>query len=175
MRTLIKFALLGLVMAALALGNLYMSAQPVDVSAISTASRTTGELVGDEAGNDETGTGHIEELTFVQTFSRPLFNQDRRKYQPPKPKPKPAPKPKKVAKKPPPKKVIQPPQFRLIGISYNGSSARALIASVPNVDPQWIAEGETIDQWTLTKIAKEGITVTQAGTEVSIGLYPDRN
>ena len=170
MKTLTKILVFGSILAALALANLYMSAQPVDVSGISPKTTPINQLAGadgDEAGN---GTDHIEALTFVQTFSRPLFSQDRRKYQPPEAKPKP--KPKKVVKKQPAAKPVQPPSFRLIGVSIVGTAARALIVGGSTGGPEWIAEGDAISEWTLTKVHDQSILVTQGEMEVMIELYP---
>lgn len=170
MRTLVKFAAIGGVMVVLALANLYMLGRPIDTSPILNGARAAKQLAGGATADETEGTGHIEELTFVQTFSRPLFSQTRRKFQPPKPKPKPE--PAKVAKQQPAKKPVQPPKFRVVGISINVGGSRALIVGGPVGKPQWFLEGEDIGRWKLAAIAGEAITVTQGGQEVSIALYP---
>ncbi len=170
MKTLTGIALFGFILAAVVMANLYMAAQPVDVSGISPKNRPTNQLAGAGASEAGNGTDHIEALTFVQTFSRPLFSQDRRKFQPPKAKPKP--KPKKVAKKQPAKKPARPPDFRLIGVSIVGTAARALIVGDSTEGPEWIAEGDAIAEWTLTKVHDQSILVTQGEMEVMIELYP---
>ncbi|MEX0347706.1 MAG: hypothetical protein AB3N20_22485 [Rhizobiaceae bacterium] len=170
MKTLTAIVLFGSILAALAMANLYMAAKPVDASGISPKTRPVDQLAGAGVGEAGNGTDHIEALTFVQTFSRPLFSQDRRKYQPPKAKPKP--KPKKVAKKQPVKKPARPPDFRLMGVSIVGTAARALIVGGSTDGPQWIAEGDAISEWTLTKVHDQSILVTQGEMEVMIELYP---
>lgn len=170
MKSLTKIIVLGSILAALAMANLYLASQPVDVSGISPKTRPLNQLAGADDAEASSGTDHIEALTFVQTFSRPLFSQDRRKYQPPKAKPKP--KPKKVAKKQPVKKPVQPPNFRLIGVSIVGTAARALVVGGATNGPEWIAEGDAISEWTLTKVHNQSILVTQGEMEVMIELYP---
>ncbi len=170
MKGLLKFAVLGAVMLLLVLTNMYMLARPVNITAISDGTGGAKRLPGQEETGDQAGTDHIQELTFVQTFSRPLFSIDRRKYEPPKPKPPP---PQKTVNAPKPAPVVNPPELRLIGVSIDGTSARALIAGGPDPNPVWVAEGEAIEGWVLAKVLEGAITVTQAGAEFSIDLYPE--
>ena len=171
MKTFAKLAVFCVACACLGLVNLYLSNDPVDATPITNGAPSAGQLGGGEENTAGSGTGHIEELTFVQTFSRPLFSQDRRKYQPPAPKPKPEPK-KVVAAEPAPEPVIDPPDFRLVGVSISGQAARALVVSSSSPDPRWVAEGETIGRWTLVRIADDSISVAQSGKEVVLELYP---
>ncbi len=62
-----------------------------------------------------------------------------------------------------PEPVIEPPDFRLVGISVSGQQARALVVSGSSPDPQWIAEGESIGRWTLVRVGEDGISVEQSG------------
>ncbi len=171
MRALTRILLIATAIASLALANLYMAANPVDISGIPPAKRSLDHLTGKASSGGETGTDHIEELTFVQTFSRPLFSPDRRKYQPPKAKPKPKPK-KKVAKKKPAKKAVKPPKFRLMGVSIVGTKARALIAGAPEDGPTWLSQGDAILKWTLTEVRDQSVTFTREDMQVTFELYP---
>ncbi|MEZ5810812.1 MAG: hypothetical protein R3D45_05285 [Rhizobiaceae bacterium] len=170
MNALVKFAALGAALLALVLTNAYMAASPLEMSPVLNGARAAKQLAGGETDDDNAGIGRIEELTFVQAFSRPLFRPDRRKFEPPKPKPKP--KPAKVAKKQPPKMQVPPPTFRVVGISINAAGARALIVGGPGGQPQWFAEGEAIGPWKLAAIENETVTLTHGAGEVSISLYP---
>lgn len=175
MKGFLKFAALGTAMGLLGLINVVMLGRPLDLRPISNENSAPRGLFGQEVSDGESGTGHIEELTFVQTFSRPLFNADRRKYQPPEPPPtpEPPPDPPKVVETPAPEPEIAPPTFRLIGVSVSGSSARALILDGRNRDPQWVLEGEAIEGWVLEKVLDGAIKVSQSGAEFSIDLYPE--
>jgi hypothetical protein len=171
MTTLFKLALLGSLAGALLLTNIYLLGAPVETTAIASGVRATGQLAGIAVAGGKAGIEHIEGLTFIQTFSRPLFSRDRRRYEPPKTEPPPKPEPKSIVQKPLP--PVEPPNFQLIGISINNAGSRALISGLPGLDPQWFAEGEVIGDWKLTAIADAAITVTHGDQNVSINLYPE--
>ena len=124
----------------------------------------------DTGGNTEQA-ADLSEPSFVETFSRPLFAKDRRRWEPPPPS------------KPPPKRIAQPkkpavrqidrPDFNLIGISISDGAAKALVRRNSALEPVWVSEGETVGGWIVSAIDNQSIIFRQEDQTVSIDLYPD--
>jgi hypothetical protein len=111
----------------------------------------------------------------VHAYSRPLFSPDRRPWEPPPPPP--APKKKPAARQQQPvAQVLEPPPFRLVGVSIpNGAAAKALLRRDSDPEPGWVAEGGNLEGWIVEKIDLQSIVLQQNGQSFSIDLYPEAN
>ena len=103
-------------------------------------------------------------------LSRPLFSPDRRPWQPP------AEEPVEAAPVPEPAYQAEPEpeaDFILIGIGVARGQARALLMSGAGDELGWVAEGETVFDWTISAISERSITIERAEREVSLNLHAD--
>ena len=103
-----------------------------------------------------------------QAMTRPLFSPDRRPFEPPvQPRAGPAPEP-VYPSEPEPEA-----DFVLIGIGVARGRARALLTSGAGDHLGWVAEGETVLEWTITEISGRSVTIGRAEREVSLDLDAD--
>ncbi len=171
MSTLLKAGAVTASIAGLVLANLGIADHPVNTSPI-TAQQSRDSMFSDaDTGGHTEQAADLSEPSFVETFSRPLFAKDRRRWEPPPPS------------KPPPKRVVQPekpavrqidrPDFNLIGVSISSGAAKALVRRNSELDPVWVLEGEAVGGWIVSAIDSQSISVRQKDQTVSINLYPD--
>ncbi len=171
MSTLLKAGAVTASIAGLMLANLSIADHPVNTSPI-TAQQSRDSMFSDaDTGGHTKQTADLSELSFVETFSRPLFAKNRRRWEPPPPS------------KPPPKRVVQPkkpavrqidrPDFNLIGVSISDGAAKALVRRNSELEPVWVSEGEAVGGWIVSAIDSQSISVRQKDQTVSIDLYPD--
>lgn len=169
-----NFAKLGLILFAILMliaVNLYRYDQPIEVTPIVINAKKTDQTLLTQETNTVQTVGQLAELKFIQTYSRPLFSENRRKYiKPPPPKKKPAPV-KKVAKKPAP--VLPPPNLQILGISQSNGTMKTLVKLDTSPDSEWISKGETISGWEVQEITNDSVTIVNADREISIGLYTE--
>jgi hypothetical protein len=101
-------------------------------------------------------------------LTRPLFSPDRRPWVPPvearaAPEPEPAYEPE-----------LEPEaDFVLIGIGVARGRARALLTSGAGDDLGWVAEGDTVMDWTVTAISDRSVTIERAEHKMSLDLHAD--
>lgn len=171
MRQFVKMVVLVALIGIIAVVNVYMMREPVSISPTLNSQRGTAQLAS--AGGGETEyVAAFGDLSFVQSFSRPLFSEDRRKYQPPKAKPKP------VAKKPTVRRkvaAVEPPEIKLVGLSVAPTSSRALIMNSSTNETTWISVGENIQGWDVTAIDDNSLIMENRGEKISINLHPSRD
>jgi hypothetical protein len=99
-------------------------------------------------------------------LSRPLFSPERRPWQPPV---------QAAAVEPEPVRLVEPEpeaDFVLIGIGVARGQARALLTNGAGDRLGWVAEGETVHDWTVSAITGRSVTIARAEREVSLTLDP---
>ena len=170
MRPAASFGAAAAVIAALAAANLWMAANPVDVSP-SASTRQARDGAADTQ-LDPGKAPDLSQLSLVQANSRPLFAKNRKPWSPPQ-----AAKAAKAKGAAQPGRAVAgrtpPPDLRLIGVSISGGSARALLLSGASPDPVWVAAGESFGNWKVSEITERFVTVQQADQTVSLDLYPE--
>ncbi len=169
MNQIAKLALLSAVLGILAVVNVHMSREPLATTPVLTGVRSPAQLPAGDGGSGEGDESSQTTLTFVQSFSRPLFNEDRRKYQPPQKKPEP--KGKKVAKD----TNLPPPPVKLIGVSVSQGSSRALIVNTENDSTIWLAIGDSISDWEAVSIDPNTLVLKNGDRTVNLNLHPDES
>jgi hypothetical protein len=96
-----------------------------------------------------------------------LFAADRRPV---------VPKPKRPQSQPPnveEEAAAPPEQLQLVGI-VQGSAPRALIRSKTNGEGTWMAVGEDVEGWRLSKVADNMAMIETGGRSYELHLYPDQ-
>lgn len=171
MRQLVKIVVLLAAIGILAVVNIYMMREPLPLTPTFAANRSASQLPGTDSDSGEYKAA-FGDLSFVQSFSRPLFNEDRRKFQPPQAKAKPN------AKKPTQKRnaaSVEPPQIKLVGLSLTPTSSRALILVSNTNDTSWITVGEKVQGWEVVAIDDNSLVVENNGDRISIDLHPAKD
>lgn|GEM_PF-3288452 len=102
---------------------------------------------------------------FAEITIRPLFSPSRR---PPVRERKAAPKP--VAAAAPTPKRIDTGQFQLLGVVIEDERRVALLRSVRLRTIEVVAEGETLESWTVEKIEAESVTLVQGNVKDVVSL-----
>lgn len=172
MSNLARMAVLGAAAIGIVSVNIEMGGTPVDISPIAAPARTPGNMSAGGGDSSRDDPARLSDLTFVQTFSRPLFSPNRRKYVAPPPPKKQQAKPAPVAKSEPQKQET-PVNVQLVGISISGAYTKALVQTDLQPDPLWVSVGEKIGPWTVSEIGSGAITITADDRVVSINLYPE--
>jgi hypothetical protein len=99
--------------------------------------------------------------------TRPLFSPDRRPWQP---------RVQVAEREPEPAPVAEPEieaDFVLIGIGFARGEARALLTNGAGEALGWVAEGDTISDWTVSAISERSVKMAQAEREVSLSLHAE--
>lgn len=158
--------------AVLVLVNLFRYDQPMDVGPLVADPKAAKKDVFSQSIETIDSLEELSELQFVQTFSRPLFSETRKKYVKPVPvkKKKPV---KKVAKKPPPPPKPLP-KIKVLGISMANGVRRTLVKVAQEPNAKWLEAGAKINGWKVTEIADDGVKIANANREVSIALFPEK-
>jgi hypothetical protein len=164
--SLARLGLLVALNALVVLGVVRLLATPVDVSPTLPAGSRGGTAPG--AGADP-GALDLSGLDYNQVLARPLFAPDRRPWQEPE-------SPEMVELAPEPEifdETAAPAELQLIGIGIANGRASALIVDPAGGDPEWVAEGDSIADWTVGTISEQSVVLEGAGGAVSLNLYPD--
>lgn len=168
---LARLALLAL-NAALFAALAGLIATPIDP-----APATAGPLLNlvrraEPAEPDATPLAPLRALERQHALSRPLFEPDRRPWQPPAPPPEPESEP-----EPEPEIVYEEPEiapdFVLVGVGIARGRARALLRSAAGDELGWVAEGETVLDWTIAAISEASVTMRHSEREVSLSLHSE--
>lgn len=107
-------------------------------------------------------------------LTRPLFQSDRRPWQPP-PEPeaavRPAPELRVIATpEPTPQPVlVAAPKLTLKGVMSDGTNPRALLAE-PGRSGEWLSPGDVVSGWALTRIGARSVTLSHAAQEITLEL-----
>ncbi|MDJ0613681.1 MAG: hypothetical protein QNJ29_08365 [Rhizobiaceae bacterium] len=155
--------------AVLVAANLFRYNEPIDVRPLIANKQGARQSLISQETTDLSSVAQLSELQFVQTFSRPLFSETRKKFV------KPAPKKKQPAKKVAKKKAdpTKPaPKIRILGLSTSNGAKKTLIKLAGSPNPEWVSEGEKIGGWEVVEIATDSIKIANANREVSIDLFP---
>lgn len=167
----VKAIALAAVLGAIGVVNVLMMREPVATSPINPMSTRQTQLP--ETGKDSGTPAALpaDGLAFVQSFSRPLFAEDRRKYQPPVVQ-KPTPVAKAAARKKKP--ASPPPAISLLGVSITGGTAKALISANDGGSAEWRERGETIGDWEISGIDENNLILKQNDREAVFNLHPEK-
>ncbi len=170
MKRLVRFSTLTVLTGALAAANAYMMREPVNTSPIFANGHGKADVALSTA-DGQTSINAVSDLKFVQSFSRPLFSPDRRKFRAPQEakKPKPEPKP-AVARKEPP---VEPPAIKLVGVSISQFASKALISIDGDPNSKWIGQGEAIGPWTVSEINSNILVMKNQNREMAYSLHPE--
>ena len=99
-------------------------------------------------------------------LGRPLFSPDRRAWQPPPPPPV-----VEVAAPQPEETVVA--DFVVAGLGVARGRAKAFLTDGNGEAIGWVAEGDTVMDWTVVAIAGRAVTFRQADREVAFELASD--
>jgi hypothetical protein len=142
----------GAAVAALLLVNIYLFATPIDTSAIKSLA---GPAIRERA-DDTLATpldGRSPE-TFAEIVQRPLFNSSRKPIDRARPRMAEAPQ----------ASVAAPPDLRLVGVAKSRTTpGRALLRVADEPVGRWIAEGESVNGWTLRSVRERGVVLEFGG------------
>jgi hypothetical protein len=122
---------------------------------------------GPPAGSGDAVRPNFAAYELEHAATRPLFSPDRRAWQPPV---------RAVEREPERAPVVGPEveaDFVLIGIGIARGQARALLTSGAGEDLVWVAEGDTLLDWTVSAISERSVTMEHAEGEVSLNLYTE--
>lgn len=98
----------------------------------------------------------------VQTITRPIFNKDRK------------PTPKTAGSAPKPVEISDTPTgLKVSAIIKHGQQSRAFVSGAGG-QGDWKAVGDKVDNWTISEIAREELTVSNGETSARLQLYSDK-
>ena len=145
--------------------NLLRYDEPIEITPLMSAPNDIRRSVADLQNGTADGFQQITDATFVQTFSRPLFNENRRKFV-------------KAAKPEPVKQVkitntgpVASPDIRILGISFTTGDRAALIKLPDEPNAIWYRLGETIGAWKLVSIENDRIGIQNGDSTASVEMY----
>ncbi|CAN7655320.1 hypothetical protein LJR235_005053 [Pararhizobium sp. LjRoot235] len=128
-------------------------------------------LRGDERGEVE---GLRAET--LETYSRPLFSENRRPYQATV-KTDMEPALRVMVEEEPPILELERPQLKLLGTEHTSQLPSALIALEETGTSSWFRKGELVVGWRITRIGTDDIELSNendANVSFNISLYPDK-
>lgn len=113
----------------------------------------------------------------LETFSRPLFSENRRAYQAmEKPEPEMEPALPVMTEEEPPTLELERPQLKLLGTEPASKTPSALIALEEAGTSSWYRKGDLVVGWRITRIGTDAIELSNESDEnvhFNISLYPD--
>lgn len=174
---MIKTSLLLVTFFALIFINYQWQQQPVDTAAIIDTRPVS--LLKNETNSE---TFSLEEISIadvelVHTYSRPLFNEDRRKFVAPKKVQKKVviSKPIEVKQEEEVIEVADPPRIKLLGVSILPQKSSALILNQDTNEMVWVRLNTQVQDWELASIEAGKIILSNAGEQIEIELYNSRS
>lgn len=165
----LKILFLGVAIGALVVLNLFRYDEPIATEPLIANSKSSETNVFTDEIEATQSVEQLAELQFIQTFSRPLFSENRKKYVKPVAVKKKAPA-KPVAKKAAPPKPL--PKIRILGISISNGTKRTLVKLPKQPAAKWFEKGSKIDGWEVVEISSHAVKIANANREVSIALFP---
>ena len=171
MSTSLQAGVVAASIAGIVLVNLAMADRPIDTSPITQQQSREGLFGEVETAVNADQAAELSDRSFVEWFSRPLFAKNRRPWEAPQLLQTP---PKLVAQpEKPVARQIDPPDFKLVGISISDGAAKALLRRDSGFEPVWVSEGDAVGDWMVSVIDSQSVTVRQDDQTVSVNLYPD--
>ena len=171
MSSWLKWLLVSVIMSGIVVVNLFRYNESIETSPLNAHNRTNQSEILTSKIDSIQSVEQLAELQFVQTFSRPLFSETRKKYIKPVP----------VKKKPPPKKVVKKaappkpvPKIKILGISMSNGLRRTLVKLPKQPNAKWIEQGAKINGWEIVEITTDSVKIGNANREVSIALFPEK-
>lgn len=112
--------------------------------------------------------------SFPETLARPLFSATRRPPETRPPEPVADQQPQSEQPPPPPMQVTSPETLILKGIFIDDERRLALIQTPATPQGMWLAQGGTVEGWTVGQIEKQSIAIEANGQRASLTLYVDK-
>ncbi|MFK0693142.1 hypothetical protein ACFX5Q_34165 [Mesorhizobium sp. IMUNJ 23033] len=168
-----RFAALAIAggIAGLCAVNASLYNRPVNLAPIASAKARDGAVATGVSGSLQLSNAG----DFSETFARPLFSPSRRKFVPEPVAPPPAEVAADAAPQPPAQslpEVAPAAAPSLLGISIHGGAAKALLRQAGSDATHWYGKDETVDDWRVSVIEKDGAVLERNGKVTRILLYP---
>lgn len=110
-------------------------------------------------------------IDVASTYSRPLFNRERRKFIPKTIKPKTRTIVRVPKIKVSPVKEAARPNFTLSGVAIRPEGKSAFITNNDTGKSLWLKNGEKFNEWKLVSIIENSVKLEQQAKKITINLY----
>jgi hypothetical protein len=112
--------------------------------------------------------------SYPETLARPLFSPTRKPPEPRPPEPVADQQPMPPEQPPQPIQVTSPDTLILKGIFIDDGHRLALVQTPAAPQGVWLAQGGTVEGWTVAQIEKQSIAIEANGQSASLTLYVDK-
>lgn len=106
---------------------------------------------------------------FAQTLARPIFSRSRRPYVAPVASPSAVAAVEPVMAAAP----VAEPVVTLAAVAINGQTSRALLVSKSHPAGRWMSPGDQVEDWTISTIAADRLTLAIGGRTMTVRLYAE--
>ncbi len=166
-RSLLRYVMLGSLIAALGFLNWKLTGMPVDISPLQ-GGASTNDAPNSAAGDLPSDSARRPLSELSETVSRPLFHPTRR---PVVDRPSEPSEPEAIAAATRELAAVQSSRLSLVGVMKSGGKGRALLRPEGQTYGTWVEVGGEIDGWRLSAITDSRVLIEKSGGQEELLLH----